>query len=142
MNTDVKQSDESVETKAAGNWQEGQNVQENSSMTSGEGQASTTDFLEQNQKEIDDFFAQDNHQSTYTWGQPDYGVQNQGQSQMYNQTQNQGQGQMYNQTQNQVSGEDSHIGQNINHTIDEPLGRFSNAPSGLEHSVKSSEDNK
>ena len=154
MNTDVKQSDESVETKAAGNWQEGQNVQENPSMTTGEGQAATTDFLEQNQKEIDDFFAQDNHQSTYTWGQPDYGVQNQGQSQMYNQTQNQGQGQvynqtqnqgqgqMYNQTQNQVSGEDSHIGQNINHTIDEPLGRFSNAPSGLEHSVKSSEDNK
>ena len=144
INTDVKQSDESVETKAAGNWQEGQNVQENSSMTSGEGQASTTDFLEQNQKEIDDFFAQDNHQNTYTWGQPDYGVQNQGQSQMYNQTQNQGQGQMYNQTQNQLSGEgeDSHIGQNINHTIDEPLGRFSNAPSGLEHSVKSPEDNK
>ncbi len=140
MPTDVKQSDESVEMKAADNRQEGQNVQENPSMTTGEGQAATTDFLEQNQKEIDDFFAQDNSQTTYTWGQPDYGVQNQGQSQMYNQTQYQGQ--MYNQTENQVSGEDSHIGQNINHTIDEPLGRFSNAPSGLEHSVKSSEDNK
>ena len=60
-----------------------------------------TDFLEQNQKEIDRFFAQD-----------------------------------------QVSDDESHIGQNINHTIDEPLGRFSNAPSGLEHSVKPSEDDK
>ena len=66
-----------------------------------EATSTITDFLEQNQKEIDRFFAQD-----------------------------------------QVSDDESHIGQNINHTIDEPLGRFSNAPSGLEHSVKPSEDDK
>ena len=30
---------------------------------------------------------------------------------------------------------DSYVGQNINHTVDEPLGRFSQAPSGLEHQV-------
>ena len=58
---------------------------------------STDDFLNENQKEIDNFFAQDNNQSTY-------------------------------------------VGQHINHTIDEPLGRFSNAPSGLEHQVQKPSD--
>ena len=38
--------------------------------------------------------------------------------------------------------DNSYVGQNINHTIDEPLGRFSQAPSGLEHQIKKPEDDK
>ena len=37
---------------------------------------------------------------------------------------------------------DSYVGQNINHTVDEPLGRFSQAPSGLEHQVHLPSDDK
>ncbi len=83
-----------------------------------EDKMSTDDFLNENQKEIDDFFAQDNNQTTYAWGQQEVGIQN------------------------QMKSDDSHIGQHINHTIDEPLGRFSNAPSGLEHQVQKPSDEK
>ena len=110
------------EEKSEENVVENQNVQEESEVAAEESPSASTDFLEQNQKEIDQFFAQDNTQTTYTWGQPYNGAQNS--------------------TQDQVPNGESYVGQNINHTIDEPLGKFSQAPSGLEHSVKMPEDDK
>lgn len=117
-----KKPEEKSEEKSEENVVENQNVQEESEVATEESPSTSTDFLEQNQKEIDQFFAQDNTQTTYTWGQPYNGAQNS--------------------TQDQVPNGESHVGQNINHTIDEPLGKFSQAPSGLEHSVKMPEDDK
>lgn len=110
------------EEKSEENVVENQNVQEESDVATEESPSASTDFLEQNQKEIDQFFAQDNTQTTYTWGQPYNGAQNP--------------------TQSPAPNDESYVGQNINHTIDEPLGKFSQAPSGLEHSVKMPEDDK
>lgn len=46
------------------------------------------------------------------------------------------------QVQEQPQDTDSYVGQNVNHTVDEPLGRFSQAPSGLEHQVHLPSDDK